>query len=292
MQVVAHNLMANFTSRQLKATTGKKEKDIEKLSSGYRINKAADDAAGLSISEKMRNMIRGIDRGLKNTMDGISYAQIADGAMAETHDMIQRMNELSVQAANGTNSDSDRNAINNEIQQLKIEVDRVARTTKFNEEPIFEQDSRNSAPFPTMNLTGTFNFVPDFDFFNSSYDSDSKTATYGGVILSGERISWEDVSEDMAQTLNDGTVYFKEGTYDYTTSTGQTITFKCKEGTEPPEVMSKSSVSGFGTEVYIDNKRYSFSDFVDEDGRELSLKTIHSGTWTRKGSGGGRHLRS
>lgn len=113
--VVAHNLMAENSHRQLSIVGGVLSKTTEKLSSGYRINRAADDAAGLSISEKMRKQIRGLSRAALNAEDGISVVQTADGALEEVHDMLQRMNELCVQAANGTNSSSDRQKIQDEV---------------------------------------------------------------------------------------------------------------------------------------------------------------------------------
>ena len=131
--VVQHNLQAMNANRMLNVTTKNQSKATEKLSSGYKINRAADDAAGLSISEKMRKQMRGLDQASTNAQDGISAVQTAEGALAEVHDMLQRMNELAVQAANGTNSESDRTAIQNEIDQLTTEIDRVAETTKFNE---------------------------------------------------------------------------------------------------------------------------------------------------------------
>ena len=131
--VVQHNLTAMNANRMLGITTGQQAKSSEKLSSGYRINRAADDAAGLSISEKMRKQINGLDRASTNAQDGVSAVQTAEGALAEVHSMLQRMNELSVQAANGTNSLDDREAIQAEMHQLTTEIDRVAETTKFNE---------------------------------------------------------------------------------------------------------------------------------------------------------------
>ena len=131
--VVQHNLTAMNANRMLGITTGQQAKSSEKLSSGYKINRAADDAAGLSISEKMRKQINGLDRASTNAEDGVSAVQTAEGALAEVHSMLQRMNELSVQAANGTNSLEDREAIQAEIEQLTTEIDRVAETTKFNE---------------------------------------------------------------------------------------------------------------------------------------------------------------
>ena len=131
--VVQHNITAMNSNRMLGITTGSQAKSTEKLSSGYKINRAADDAAGLSISEKMRKQIRGLTQASTNADDGVSAVQTAEGALTEVHDMLQRMNELAVQAANGTNSSNDRQSIQNEIEQLTTEIDRVAETTKFNE---------------------------------------------------------------------------------------------------------------------------------------------------------------
>ncbi|MBE5935344.1 MAG: flagellar hook protein [Lachnospiraceae bacterium] len=131
--VVQHNLQAMNANRMLNITTSGLSKTTEKLASGYRINRAADDAAGLAISEKMRKQIRGIEQASANAQDGISCVQTAEGAMAEVEDMLQRMNQLTVQAANGTNSVSDRQAIQDEIDQLVDEIDRIAETSKFNE---------------------------------------------------------------------------------------------------------------------------------------------------------------
>jgi flagellin len=131
--VVQHNLTAMNSNRMLGLTTKTQAKATEKLSSGYRINRAADDAAGLAISEKMRKQIRGLTQASTNAQDGISAVQTAEGALTEVHDMLQRMNELAVKAANGTQSKSDRQAIQSEINALVTEVDRVAITTKFNE---------------------------------------------------------------------------------------------------------------------------------------------------------------
>ena len=131
--VVRHNLTAMNANRMLGMTQSSQAKSSEKLSSGYRINRAADDAAGLSISEKMRKQIKGLDKASSNAQDGVSAVQTAEGALTEVHSMLQRMNELAVQASNGTNSEDDRAAIQAEIEQLTTEIDRVAETTKFNE---------------------------------------------------------------------------------------------------------------------------------------------------------------
>ena len=132
IMVVQHNLTAMNANRQLGITTGQQAKSSEKLSSGYRINRAADDAAGLTISEKMRSQIRGLNKASDNAQDGISLIQTAEGALNEAHSILQRMNELATQAANDTNTTSDRNAIQAEIDALTSEIDRIASTTQFN----------------------------------------------------------------------------------------------------------------------------------------------------------------
>ena len=148
--VVQHNLQAMNANRMLNITTGSQSKSAEKLSSGYRINRAADDAAGLSISEKMRKQIRGLDQASTNAEDGVSAVQTAEGALTEVHSMLQRMNELAVQASNGTNSKTDRDAIQSEIDQLTTEIDRVAETTKFNESYLLKGDADGATK--TINL--------------------------------------------------------------------------------------------------------------------------------------------
>jgi len=145
--VVQHNLTAMNSNRMLGVTTKTQAKSTEKLSSGYKINRAADDAAGLSISEKMRKQIRGLTQASLNAQDGISTVQTAEGALTEVHDMLQRMNELAVKSSNGTNSESDRDAIQAEIDQLSTEIDRVSETTKFNETYLLKGDQSKERQF-------------------------------------------------------------------------------------------------------------------------------------------------
>ncbi|WP_448755159.1 flagellin N-terminal helical domain-containing protein [Agathobacter sp.] len=142
--VVQHNMQAANANRMLNVTTSAQSKSTEKLSSGYRINRAADDAAGLTISEKMRKQIKGLDRASTNAQDGVSAVQTAEGALTEVHSMLQRMNELATQSANGTNSTTDRKAIQDEIVQLTTEIDRVSETTKFNETYLLKGDSKTT----------------------------------------------------------------------------------------------------------------------------------------------------
>ena len=136
--VVQHNLSAMNTNRQMGVVTNALQKSTEKLSSGYKINRAADDAAGLSISEKMRAQIRGLDKASDNAQDGISLIQVAEGALNETHSILQRMNELATQAANDTNTSTDRTAIKAEIDQLTSEINRIQSTTQFNTQNLLD----------------------------------------------------------------------------------------------------------------------------------------------------------
>ncbi|PID17954.1 flagellin [Sporosarcina sp. P35] len=141
---INHNIAALNTHRQLNAASTNQSKSMEKLASGLRINKAGDDAAGLAISEKMRGQIRGLDQASKNAQDGISMIQTAEGALNETHDILQRMRELAVQGANDTNVDQDRDAIQEEITALATEITRIGNTTEFNKQKLLNGDLASS----------------------------------------------------------------------------------------------------------------------------------------------------
>ena len=183
--VVQHNMQAANSNRMLGITTSAQAKSTEKLSSGYRINRAADDAAGLAISEKMRSQIRGLDRASTNAQDGISVVQTAEGALNEVHSMLQRMNELATQAANDTNTSQDRSQIKLELNQLTSEIDRVASTTQFN----------------TMNLLdGTFTGknlqVGSLSGQNIKLDISLMSAKGLGLVGDGTATSYQAVTPD------------------------------------------------------------------------------------------------
>ena len=209
--VVQHNLQAMNSNRMLGITTSSQSKVTEKLSSGYKINRAADDAAGLSISEKMRKQIRGLDQASANAQDGISSVQTAEGALGEVHDMLQRMNELAVQAANGTNSTSDRTAIQNEIKQLTTEIDRVAETTKFNETYLLKGDVKGSTKTITLKphdagLKGSmvYNEGEDIAKFTVPELKESDTIMIGGkqyTIKAAENKDLDEITKDQAYDL-------------------------------------------------------------------------------------------
>ena len=222
--IVQHNITAMNANRMLGMTTNSLAKSTEKLSSGYRINRAADDAAGLTISEKMRKQIRGLDQASTNAEDGVSAVQTAEGALTEVHSMLQRMNELAVQASNGTNSQSDRQAIQDEISQLTTEIDRVAETTKFNETYLLKGDDNTKNVYMKghdAGLKGTLTDGADsatFKIAAGALDA-GKKVTIGGkeYTIAATKTEAEDLFKN-AQTDDtvtiDGTSYTIKGTTD------------------------------------------------------------------------------
>ena len=187
--VVQHNLTAMNYNRMLGLTTASQAKSTEKLSSGYKINRAADDAAGLSISEKMRKQIRGLTQASLNAQDGISAVQTAEGALTEVHDMLQRMNELAVKASNGTMSKDDREYVQNEVDQLVTEIDRVAETTKFNETYLLKGDDTKAAVtenvFKKFDVSTLNSVISDTSKISESNDFDSMTGKFTLKFTSG-----------------------------------------------------------------------------------------------------------
>ena len=180
--VVQHNLSAMNANRMLNVTTSAQSKSTEKLSSGYKINRAADDAAGLSISEKMRKQIKGLTQASSNAQDGVSAVQTAEGALTEVHSMLQRMNELAVQSSNGTNSQTDRKAIQDEIDQLTSEIDRVSETTKFNETYLLKGDATKT---------------------NTAYFMESKYNVTSGIYAEGSDTEIT-TAADLEKAIKDG----------------------------------------------------------------------------------------
>ena len=199
--VVQHNLQAMNANRMLGITSNKQSKSSEKLSSGYQINRAADDAAGLAISEKMRKQMKGLDRASTNAQDGVSAVQTAEGALTEVHSMLQRMNELAVQAANGTNSKEDRDAIQAEMHQLTTEIDRVAETTKFNETYLLKGNSATKTVNVNAHDAGLKGTLVQGAGTGSTFNA---TLTVGGKVSIGGadyRIVETDDGQDYANEL-------------------------------------------------------------------------------------------
>ncbi len=201
MNVVAHNLVAMNAQRQFSIVNTRQTKTSEKLSSGYKINRAADDAAGLSISEKMRRQIRGLHQAAENIEEGIGYVQTADGALNEVQEILQRMNELAVKSANGTNTEEDREFIDCEVQQLKEELDRIFTTTTFNERRIWEVTGAPKllGTEKKQAVTSTTGYK-SFDVTNDNYD----VLAYGGYQVNandqGISVSWTGYNGKSYQT--------------------------------------------------------------------------------------------
>ena len=226
--VVQHNLTAMNSNRMLGLTTASQAKSTEKLSSGYKINRAADDAAGLSISEKMRKQIRGLTQASLNAQDGISAVQTAEGALTEVHDMLQRMNELAVKAGNGTMSADDRNYVQNEIDQLVNEIDRVSETTKFNETYLLKGDAAsngNKKTFAANDVLGTVDGVTVAAKGATQAElTDGKEIKIGTVeVVSSDATNFT-IADDAAQKKAENVVKI--------TSDGTNATVTLKDGTE------------------------------------------------------------
>ena len=237
--VVQHNLQAMNANRMLGITQGSVASSTEKLSSGYRINRAADDAAGLSISEKMRKQIRGLDQASANAEDGISSVQTAEGAMNEVQDMLQRMNELVVQAANGTNSVTDRQYIQDEIDQLVSEIDRVAETTKFNDTYLLKGDETKEttkAYIVNYSVTYTKNQVSNATSNANAMDHKVNYKGTNNVLMVESDILTSNPSVHMATTVvgrGDDITKFMVDDTPTTTTVPMTATYVTPVTTQP-----------------------------------------------------------
>jgi flagellin len=226
--VVQHNLSAMNANRMLSSTTSSLSKSTEKLSSGYRINRAADDAAGLSISEKMRKQIKGLTQASSNAQDGISCVQTAEGALTEVHSMLQRMNELAVQAGNGTMSKDDRQNIQDEMDQLVSEIDRVSETTKFNETYLLKGDdvsNGNSKKYATDDVIGSIDGVKvQANGTTAAELTDGAEITLGTVtVKSSDDNNFNIADEAAAKKAKDVVSISSDGT---------NVTVTLKDGTE------------------------------------------------------------
>jgi len=194
--VVQHNMSAMNANRNLGVTTGMQAKSSEKLSSGYKINRAADDAAGLSISEKMRSQIRGLNKASDNAQDGISLIQTAEGALNESHSILQRMRELSVQAANGTETDDDREAVQNEVSQLQEELTRISETTEFNTMKLLDGSQSGS--------TSSTGSGPKFGVVDATLDGALVTSNVKGIKVATAAATTTKAGQETAIWAADG----------------------------------------------------------------------------------------
>ncbi|MBU5430975.1 flagellin [Kineothrix sp. MSJ-39] len=199
--VVQHNLTAMNSNRMLGITTSAQAKSTEKLSSGYKINRAADDAAGLAISEKMRRQVRGLTQASANAQDGISMVQTAEGALNEVHDMLQRMNELAVKGENGTLTSDDRSYIDAEVKQLMSEIDRVASTTTFNEKNLLNGDCKSGVDLQVGAESGQHITLKILAMKCSaiSLSGDATTATKAGALNAKIKTAIKNVNKQRSE---------------------------------------------------------------------------------------------
>ena len=268
--VVQHNMQAANANRMLNVTTGQQAKSTEKLSSGYRINRAADDAAGLTISEKMRKQIKGLDRASTNAEDGVSAVQTAEGALTEVHSMLQRMNELATQASNGTNSESDRSAIQDEISQLTTEIDRVAETTKFNETYLLKGNADGTSSEKTVNAhdAGLAGKLVDNGDGTSTFKLDKELKDGDKVMIAGKNytIGSKEASTKGFQKLD--TLKAK------VVSVGDSVSYedngKTVTKTLVDKVANANAIYTAAAEIEIDGKKYT----IDAAGTDLSANKL------------------
>ena len=256
IMVVQHNLTAMNSNRMLGITTKSQAKSTEKLSSGYKINRAADDAAGLSISEKMRKQIRGLTQASSNAQDGISAVQTAEGALNEVQDMLQRMNELAVKAANGTQSEDDRSYIQNEIDQLTTEIDRVAETTKFNETYLLKGDQDNEKAYTYSYATATG---------KAATATMSTTASTKGskiTTMTFKTTASADEQNEVAKLIRDQ---------------GINVQYSSKDSTTTGKVVNSATVSLNGTDKYtVTNTTGNDYSIKDAKGNEIATFTLEN----------------
>ncbi len=263
---VQNNLQMINTQNKFKINRQKISKSAEKLSSGYKINRAADDAAGLTISEKMRWQIRGLNRASRNIEDGISVTQIADGALQEVHNILNRMNELAVQAANDTNTKDDREAIQKEIKSLKSEINRIGNDTEFNTIKLFKP---TAAPIISGNPR-------DVLIYNEDYNGKVRE---GGIIYNGIRYAYD----DMGQINFDNEGNIKKGTYAVKVlgETGQEVSINLIfDGGNRTPSGREYHLEPKNTGVYVDDILYSWDEIKDESGRGLDVNDIKTGKYS------------
>lgn len=270
MTVVAHNMLAMNAQRQYRMITKNKAKSTEKLASGFRINRAADDAAGLTISEKMRKQIRGLNRASQNIQDGISLCQVADGALGEMESMIHRMNELSVQGANDTNTAQDREAIDAELRQLRQAVNDICSDTEFNGIKIFQD------PY----IPSVSGFNREIKVWNSGVSADGRME-YGGIEYGGKRYSWTELNgmtstavyDSVTEELIPGEHTVTLPAYEYDaadgyTPTGTNVSFGfviAEDGKELQNITRNYSWSASAAGIIFEGRTYAWDELEDEE---------------------------
>lgn len=276
--LITHNMMAMNAQRQFNIVGNSKKRSMEKLSSGYRINRAADDAAGLSISEKMRWQIRGLNKGSDNVQDGISLCQVADGALAEVDDMLHRITELSVQAANDTNTDEDRQAIQKEISEILSEIDRIGSDTEFNKRFVFKgNDSINEAtadvnnvnPTPSelstkerylkIQVSGTaIDTTPDVNIIKADVDN--------GIQIGTDIFSWNSFKTNRGVPLDKDAII--AGTYSLSYN-GMNISISVTDGQTIDNIAEQLNDKSINVSTRVVSQQASISHIVSVDSKEL-----------------------
>ena len=276
--VVQHNLQAMNSNRMLGVTTSSQAKVTEKLSSGYKINRAADDAAGLSISEKMRKQIRGLDQASNNAQDGVSAVQTAEGALAEVHDMLQRMNELAVQAANGTNSETDRDAIQNEIEQLTTEIDRVAETTKFNETYLLKGGEGTKTETLKLHDAGLKGTLENGKFVMDELKAGDQTKIGGKEYNIGETDAAINTKFAAATAAAGDTLKVGDVTYTYYAEKATSATDPKTDGWKAGWYASAPVDKGDGTGTQLEGTTINEAFFTDlDDGTKIEANFAQAG---------------
>ena len=297
--VVQHNMSAMNANRMLSGVSSAQSKSTEKLSSGYRINRAADDAAGLSISEKMRGQIRGLNQASTNAQDGISLIQTAEGALNESHSILQRMRELSVQAANGTETDDDREAVQNEIEQLQSELTRISDTTEFNTMKLLDGSQSGSKVQVSVSKSAAGN-LDTVEATKSTFETAAvtkvatgKESTYsvttldknGNATTTSVEFKGKDAeADDAASIIAELKKTSLADTFDITSDANGKITFTAKQAGVTPSIAlvsqdGKSAVPGKstpGVDAYQTiSKDIQVYDGADDKNIEDSIFTVN-----------------
>ena len=265
INVVTHNLQGMFSNRQLGIVHTNKKKSTEKLSSGYKINRAADDAAGLTISEKMRRMIRGLTQASANVQDGVSLCQVADGYLDEVHDMLHRTTELAVKGSNGTLTDDDRKAINEEVAALKKEMKRIFNVAKFNEIPLFH------VPY-TPEITPP---ATDMELFHTG------NGNTGGLEFNNVRYNISELQAEGFKIGDDG-IATEDFELSFSLWDGETVDISMKEGDTLAQAKRNYKWTADETGISINNKKAAdWTDVTGPDGSKLTdTSEFVPGTYT------------
>lgn len=305
--IIQSNTLANYAMLHMGMNNSRIRKDIERLSSGYRINRSADDASGLAIFEAMRSKINGLTQGHENEMEGIGYIQVGDGALSEVHDILHRMKTLTTKAANGTMDDSQRSMIDSEVQELKAEISRIGDETTYGGVHVFNNK------VPALFIEGEVDDgVTIYNDTNDHYTDDTSddTQDFGGILIPGKRkdtdtstdpvmsrrVRWDEIDAQRIDGTNQhmtvkmgfrdpktGDWTFTPGEYDWTDSeTGFTYHFKVEQDAKVPEVTRMHEIKADINGITIDGDNViGWGDVTDVDGNSVAgMSTIGKGLYS------------